>query len=29
MREKEDAKVEVRGKGELSGAAAKFLSNRK
>ena len=29
MREKEESKVEVRGKGELSGAAAKFLSNRK
>jgi len=29
MREKEESKVEVRGKGELSGAAAKFLLNRK
>jgi hypothetical protein len=25
----EEAKVEVRGKGELSGAAAEFLANRK
>ena len=29
LREKEEAKVEVRGKGELSGAAAEFLANRK
>lgn len=29
MREKEESKVEIRGKGELSGAAAEFLSNRK
>jgi len=29
MREKEEAKVEVRGKGELGGAASKFLANRK
>lgn len=29
LREKEEAKVEVRGKGELSGAAEEFLRNRK
>jgi hypothetical protein len=29
MREKEESKVEVRGKGELGGAASKFLANRK
>ena len=29
LREKEEAKVEVRGKGELSGAAEEFLKNRK
>ena len=29
LREKEEAKVEVRGKGELSGAAAEFLANRR
>jgi len=29
MREKEEAKVEVRGKGELSGNASEFLKNRK
>jgi hypothetical protein len=29
MREKEDSKVEVRGKGDLSGAAEEFLKNRK
>lgn len=29
MREKEDAKVEIRGKGELSGVASDFLKNRK
>lgn len=29
LRSVEEAKVEVRGKGELSGAAAEFLANRK
>ena len=29
LRSMEEAKVEVRGKGELSGAAAEFLANRK
>lgn len=29
MREKEEAKVEVRGKGDLSGNAEEFLKNRK
>lgn len=29
LREKEEAKVEVRGKGELSGQAEDFLKNRK
>ena len=29
MREKEEAKVEIRGKGELSGQAEDFLKNRK
>jgi hypothetical protein len=29
LRNMEEAKVEVRGKGELSGAAAEFLANRK
>ena len=29
MREKEESKVEVRGKGDLSGAAEEFLKNRK
>lgn len=29
LREKEEAKVEIRGKGTLSGAAAEFLENRK
>jgi hypothetical protein len=29
MREKEESKVEVRGKGDLSGAAEDFLKNRK
>ena len=29
LRSIEEAKVEVRGKGELSGAAAEFLANRK
>ncbi len=29
LREKEEAKVEERSKGELSGAAAEFLANRK
>lgn len=29
LREKEEAKVEVRGKGELSGNASEFLKNRK
>jgi len=29
LREKEEAKVEIRGKGELSGAAEEFLKSRK
>ena len=29
LREKEEAKVEVRGKGDLSGAAEDWLKNRK
>lgn len=29
MREKEDSKVEIRGKGEISGMAEDFLKNRK
>jgi len=29
MREKEESKIEVRGKGDLSGAAEEFLKNRK
>lgn len=29
LREKEEAKVEIRGKGELSGSAQDFLKNRK
>ena len=29
MREKEESKLEVTGKGQLSGAAAEFLANRK
>jgi len=29
LREKEESKVEIRGKGELSGAAEEFLRNRK
>lgn len=29
LREKEESKVEIRGKGELSGAAEEFLKNRR